>query len=679
MWSKLGRQTRLLLVLCCVALIVLGAVLAAGFLIPYSEARNTMDPEGLLVILTQEDGTLKLHWTEGSNASTYDVQVLAADGQELYSGKTSQCYAWLPQLPEDQELTVRVTSLREYGDKIRKGSESLEATITQPSAQIRNLNWQADDRYDTVDVAFDMSEGDLCRVHLAIDGAAPVLVEEVKDGKLQLRFGADDRFPVPEYGQQYKVTFQLERKTGNVIYRGAVEGFTLTREDFLGRTLNVEQSYNGDNSYTFTWNETKGEYYDVRLSENGGKTWETKAYIPADKERSFTMPALKAFTDCSVSIVAVGGQTMPDSEFAAVADTIEIRTAEKLLYSTIWPQIDQPVYSEPEAAEELELGTAPAGSAWCVLGQEGRYFKIRYDGQDAYIDSEMCMINLPEYIGNLCQYDITNSYSAIYLVHEYGIDNVSGTVIEGYEDVQVGENAYLVPLVYPAAQKLIKAGLDAKAKGYTIKIYDSFRPQDATDSIYERTKIILGNPVPDHTFNGKPADNLSWIGWDPDNGGWMDPVPIFGELTYRRLMTNNGSYSLSSFLAPGISRHNYGLAMDLTLVDSNGAEVPMQTSMHDLSWYSAVEINNANANILRDIMFGAGFAGITSEWWHFQDNDAYFRNPYRPLRTGVSWECWVADNHGWRYRLPDGSFYANCTETIDEESYSFDENGYLVK
>ena len=105
----------------------------------------------------------------------------------------------------------------------------------------------------------------------------------------------------------------------------------------------------------------------------------------------------------------------------------------------------------------------------------------------------------------------------------------------------------------------------------------------------------------------------------------------------------------------------------------------MQTSMHDLSWYSASSINNANATILRGIMEGAGFMGIASEWWHFQDQEAYFSHGYKPLRTGVNWECWVADNHGWRYRLPDGSFYANSTEVIEGESYTFDENGYLMQ
>ena len=143
-------------------------------------------------------------------------------------------------------------------------------------------------------------------------------------------------------------------------------------------------------------------------------------------------------------------------------------------------------------------------------------------------------------------------------------------------------------------------------------------------------------------------------------------------------MTNNGSESLGSFLAPGISRHNYGLALDLTLVDSTGTEVAMQSAMHDLSWYSSAATNNASANLLRELMFGAGFAGITSEWWHYQDQEAYMRNAYLPLRTGISWECWVADNNGWRYRQADGSFVSNCTQTIDGESYTFDENGYIA-
>jgi len=678
MWSKAGRQTRLLILLCLAALLVLGAVLALMLFAPYRNAKNTMDPDGMLFVHSRKNGTVQLQWPEGSNASGYRVQILDADGQELYACTVSQCAAELPWLPEDRELTVRISSLHMYDGKTREGSKALEATIQLPAPQIHNLNWVPDDRYDTVDVSFEMSEGDVCSAYLAVDGAAPVLLEEVRVGKLQLRFGVDDPFPVPEHGQQYEVTFRLKHQNGNVLYLSDVaEGFTLTREHFLGTDIRLEQVYNGNNSYTLTWNEARGEYYDVRLSQDGGATWMTMAYIPADRERTFTTPALTAHTDYQICVAAVGGVTAAAGEVAAASQTLQLYTQENLLYSTIWPLTDQKVYADVQATEEL--GTAAAGSAWCVLGEEGRYLKIRFEGRDAYIDGEYCMVNLPEYLGNLCAYDITNSYSSIYLVHEYGIANVSGTVVLGYEDIRVAEGEYLVPLLYPAAQKLLRAGLAAKEQGYRLKIYDSFRPQKATDDIYWRTRSILGSAIPAQTYSGKKVTDLYLVNWGPAEGEADTSGAEYGPLSYRRLMTNNGAYELSSFLASSTSRHNFGLALDLTLEDMDGNELPMQTSMHDLSWYSVASRNNANAQTLREIMYGAGFGGIGSEWWHFQDNELFMRNYYSPLYTGVSGQCWVADHNGWRYRLADGSFYANCTQTIDEESYTFDENGYLTE
>jgi len=150
-------------------------------------------------------------------------------------------------------------------------------------------------------------------------------------------------------------------------------------------------------------------------------------------------------------------------------------------------------------------------------------------------------------------------------------------------------------------------------------------------------------------------------------------------LTFDILMTNNGEYYLGNFLAPGTSRHNFGVALDLTMVDADGKELKAQTAMHDLSWYSVFKRNNANANTMYYIMKDAGFRNITTEWWHYQDEEIYVKNQYKPLQGGVSWECWVADHVGWRYRLADGSFYANCTKIIDEQSWTFDENGYVVQ
>ena len=47
----------------------------------------------------------------------------------------------------------------------------------------------------------------------------------------------------------------------------------------------------------------------------------------------------------------------------------------------------------------------------------------------------------------------------------------------------------------------------------------------------------------------------------------------------------------------------------------------MQTAIHDLSHYAVVENNNDNANLLAGYMMEAGFGPLSTEWWHFQDDD----------------------------------------------------------
>ena len=124
--------------------------------------------------------------------------------------------------------------------------------------------------------------------------------------------------------------------------------------------------------------------------------------------------------------------------------------------------------------------------------------------------------------------------------------------------------------------------------------------------------------------------------------------------------------------------HNMGIALDLTLerVD-NGEELEMQTEMHDLSIYSVISRDNEEAVLLDGIMKGAGFGGLTSEWWHFQDNEtrqALNLNIY--MWNGVSCAGYVADDTGWRYRNSDGSFLRDTTREIDGVSRTFDSDGY---
>ena len=316
------------------------------------------------------------------------------------------------------------------------------------------------------------------------------------------------------------------------------------------------------------------------------------------------------------------------------------------------------------------VGKVAVGTAYCVLDEENGMFGIRLDGQLCYIDSNYCMINLPEYVGDQCEYNITNSYSSIYMVHEYEIPKVTDVVTAGYEKVQMSAGDYLVPLLYPTAKKLAVAAETAIEQGYRLKIYDSFRPYKATREIYDLTAEILDDPIPAKTFTGK---KVSLPQAEVDEEGEAKP------LTYRLVMTNN-SWNLGSFLARNGSLHNLGIAVDLTLEEiSSGEELGMQTSMHDLSWYSVLSRNNTNANTLASIMKSAGFGDLVSEWWHFQDNEIRAELSLPSVSNGVRASCWMADDNGWKYRTDNGTYYKDTTATIDGVEYSFDADGYVIE
>jgi D-alanyl-D-alanine dipeptidase len=92
--------------------------------------------------------------------------------------------------------------------------------------------------------------------------------------------------------------------------------------------------------------------------------------------------------------------------------------------------------------------------------------------------------------------------------------------------------------------------------------------------------------------------------------------------------TNNEYYVADP--AKGGGLHNYGMAVDVTLVDENGEWLPMGTSFDFFGPESNTDRESdllkrrritpseyKNRKFLRRIMEEAGFKSVTSEWWHF--------------------------------------------------------------
>ncbi len=134
------------------------------------------------------------------------------------------------------------------------------------------------------------------------------------------------------------------------------------------------------------------------------------------------------------------------------------------------------------------------------------------------------------------------------------------------------------------AEKLKAAQAEFVTHGYTIKVWDAYRPPAAQFKLWEK--------VPDARFVINPHK--------------------------------------------GYSYHSRGVAVDITLVDEKGQEVIMPTGFDDFTAradrdYSDLDQETAaNARFLEEIMVKHGFSSIYYEWWHFIDSNKDKYPVYEP-------------------------------------------------
>lgn len=142
-------------------------------------------------------------------------------------------------------------------------------------------------------------------------------------------------------------------------------------------------------------------------------------------------------------------------------------------------------------------------------------------------------------------------------------------------------------LRYKTVKSLIKAQKAFQALGYSIKIFDCYRPLDIQKKMFK----IVPNPI----YVANPAKG---------------------------------------------SIHNRGCAVDITLVDLQGEELDMGTAFDFFGKESAHEFKElsqtvlSNRKLLKNTMEQNGFGAIKSEWWHY--------NLIQKQRDSISnfkWNC----------------------------------------
>lgn len=140
--------------------------------------------------------------------------------------------------------------------------------------------------------------------------------------------------------------------------------------------------------------------------------------------------------------------------------------------------------------------------------------------------------------------------------------------------------AYLHP---KAAKAVVKANalLAKYHPGWRICIYDATRPMSVQQKMWDKVK---GTPQQNYVSN-------------PKNGGGL---------------------------------HNYGLAVDVSIIDEKGDSIDMGTKVDALTSTSHIDKEEElvaqgkitqeameNRRLLRKVMQEAGFKPLRTEWWHF--------------------------------------------------------------
>ena len=628
----MSKKAKITLIICLAALplILIAAFLLAA--LPYINAASSMPEGALLSFLDLGGGEYALEWTASPDAARY---YLSIDGGERSEPLTENAAAVGPLSEGEHSFTVTpLGSWKLFGKEYFREGESVTVTVPLVSPEAPEAEWIPDEDAGTLSVEAEPLVGRSYELRIIDDGGERPLDSTLADGKLGVSFGEDGDLPMPEYETPYRFCLRAVVNGQQYEITGpAGEEYTLKREALLPDTSSLTSEELGENRYALSWTEAKGDWYEIQYSDGG--EWETLATVECTEELRYETEALRSVWDYSFRVMGAD-EGAEEGEYVSESDVIDVTTELSPLYCTIWPLMELPLYESADAESET-LASVPAASTLCVLAEEDGFFRVRYGETYGYLSSSYCMINLPEYMGKLIGYDITNSYASKYAVHGYEIPEVTGEVVKGYEHVCLAEGVYLAPYLYPCCEKLYTAANAALEQGYRLKIYDSYRPNQATVDIYNKAELMTNQPVPELDIYGEVPEEL--------------PELAEGQTLTYRMLWEDGTYGLPNFLAKGGSMHNMGIALDLTLerVDS-GEELEMQSDMHDLSIYSVINRDNDEALILDNIMKAAGFGGLTSEWWHFQDNETRKNlslNTY--MWAGVSIEGWHASDGEWYY------------------------------
>lgn len=182
---------------------------------------------------------------------------------------------------------------------------------------------------------------------------------------------------------------------------------------------------------------------------------------------------------------------------------------------------------------------------------------------------------------------------AIMEVRYYTLYNFIGDRVRGYEEP-------VALVTRETANALREVNKELLPLGYTVKVFDAYRPQMAVDHFVEWARDLNDVRMQSYFYPEERKANLFAHGYIALRSG-----------------------------------HSRGSTVDLTLYDlRNQRDVDMGGTFDYFGYRShpdfpdLTEHQKKNRQLLRSVMLKHGFRGIDTEWWHFTLNNEPYPSTY---------------------------------------------------
>ena len=201
-------------------------------------------------------------------------------------------------------------------------------------------------------------------------------------------------------------------------------------------------------------------------------------------------------------------------------------------------------------------------------------------------------------------------------IRYFTANNFTGRKIKGYESAKC-------ILTIDAAKALVEAQKDAITRGYSIKVYDCYRPQRAVSDFVEWAKDLEDTEMQHRFYPAVPKNELFSRGYIAEKSGHSRGSTM--DLTLVPLNTRQPES------VPANNHYDCRLQKPGRYPDNSidmGTGFDCFDKLAHTDNPDITEAGRKNRHLLRSIMENAGFVNYDKEWWHYTLKDEPFPDTY---------------------------------------------------